>query len=260
MYCPKCNEFVPESSRSCANCGCKINSSQSSAGKKVSVAAHPEYKELGGILLFTVVCSIIGIIGMIALCLKWIYLINSYEADFDDSIKIVGYLYILMTGLITVFEIKYVKDVINREVTFLKTFEITMILTLVSVIIARVIGLFDQTKTITSIISVLGAYFIWGLYYTSSVRVRTYFETSAYTDESILWKWATPPDPSAPDFVPETTNKKSDMDKLIRVTEDAWKCTCGNINPKTMTICRCGEKRFAALAKQRAEAVKKENN
>ena len=223
MYCPKCGEVVGKTATTCSNCGAtilqKVNKLEekttgvSKSSDHVQPATEHEYRNLGGFLLA------LTILGIISLCLMVYAFVERYQnyVDLDEESRYVTYI-VNYTGVIQtakaidvtlmisyvimgIFMVLHIKAVFQKDPVALKRFEQFTIVTLLGDAVAFFISFMASAIRIplVELITVGVIYLIVCLYYTNSVRVRTYFGSSAYASYSLLWQNANIPQPAVPD-------------------------------------------------------------
>jgi len=208
---------------------------------------HP-YRRLGGDL-HTAMTIIRGIASTLlaiaaALVLFGMFAPREVTTTFLQDIGLLGMIVFLALTAILMFVCTAL--VTDRSTNFLCIFELSAI---VGVLFAAcaLIGCVGLNIVVGVGALVLdAAYFVlFTRYFTSSVRVRTYFNSDEYLRKSIFFKNKTSVAPAAPDLVdqPKLERIKVSKDyKPTRHTEKPKVCrVCGAQNYANETRCPCGE-------------------
>lgn len=217
MYCPNCGEVVSNSATFCSNCGTTVLATAKKTDKaeqgEVKPAATHEYQTLGGFLLVLTICAIISLVIYGADIIR---LFNDYQTikeesryisytiDGTDVIKASQtYIVVMIIAkiLMGIVLFLHIRAVFKKDEMALKRFEQFVLLVVLSYGVSFFFAYMSYVGGINywSIIVTPASYFLVCLYYTKSVRVRTYFGSSAYREYSILWKNAELPAPAVPD-------------------------------------------------------------
>jgi len=209
MYCPQCGTQRPPDCKFCANCGAAqapMQPQQPQQQTPYNAYAQPyfnrqhPYKRIGGMLRWFQVSLIIAAIWMPFYL--WFQLRTLTAAPLMGAhiLSITTLIMMLLTQLTMLL-------LLLRKPIFLRVYEITVLVMLAGFLAYDVYLLFTM-GTFMFIVQLfitfwgVGLTCLWFLYYTRSVRVRTYMGTDEYVKRSIFFKRVTPPNPAVPDEIP----------------------------------------------------------
>ena len=219
--CTNCGNPVDPNTDSCPACGSRINTEQNdypstqnpyaqqpppSYGQQPQQTLYdnPAYMQIGGWLLVFVIGGIITTVYNINLAINTIRdnteMLNDafFDAVLPDDWKTAINLEIIASFIIflaAVFQIIFVVQVFQRKKAFLLFEQLTFITLLFSGIIMIValnmIGFseFEEnevSQTIGGTIGYIAGLFLYTLYYSRSVRVRTYMGNDEYLDRALF--------------------------------------------------------------------------
>ena len=224
MFCAHCGTDLPEG-KYCPSCGKQQGSAATPPPPPVYVPPpsyplpiyhmplqqHP-YKRVGGMLTFLMVLMILAIASTPLVLLM----------DFINFRGIVLVIELISTVFIAL-PIVYMAQLLKRDHKFLLNFHIIAGASIVWTVIRQVIALFqadawtnemmpfvDPTVEFliqgfsifliffTIVIQVMW-FILWRIYFTRSVRVRTFMGSDQYMTECLFTRKITPPQPAVPD-------------------------------------------------------------
>ncbi|MCL2194893.1 MAG: zinc ribbon domain-containing protein [Oscillospiraceae bacterium] len=234
MYCPQCGTQKPPTAAFCPECGLKAPVQPAAFQQPPYPQApyhgmpqqqHP-YQRIGGMLSFLQVIRVLLIIALVLVGIGlaffslgvWVlsqpymaedlglygYEILSVESIYMFAVQMLVFFASSITAVISI------KQLLRKSPKFLRTYEISMLLTIAGVVL-HIFGLFVTENSLFSSLSLLplldlAIYALFCLYFARSVRVRTYMGSDEYISQSLFLRNITPPQPAVPDTQSNHTN------------------------------------------------------
>lgn len=189
MYCTNCGKQLREGSRFCSFCGVRVEgilpAVSPSPNPAPAYADHP-YKRLGGWLaVFAYAQIVVTILTSISLFIAVILAL--------PYLSMVGarYIFFLVIGLasfaVTVYVcIRLFRMIRNRNVLFLRFYELWLMIELVCATICIVFRLGGVADNISTLVSSGIGFVFWEIYFLRSERVRIYFGSDEYIRRSLI--------------------------------------------------------------------------
>jgi len=230
---------------------------------------HP-YHQLGGWLAFFAYGQPIGAVGFILIgiielitTLYGLYYLNQIFGGFSGVYGISFYIFLALLAnfaiytIFIVFAFKFHSMVKRKDPRFFRLFENTLIFFFgLSIILYLVTPYTSFTEIVSYVISTALVVVIWSLYFSKSVRVRTYFGSDEYLRRSIFLKNVTTPTPAdvepytlprsyqaPPQSYEERAQGSSANDKLEKTSllvPSAKPPSGESIKPKNIFCLECG--------------------
>ena len=192
VLCPKCGTELNEGSQVCPSCGSPVGTtSQRPSGQAND---NPKYKNLGGWLLFFVVCwgltALAGLAGL-ARCASVISHLVKFDL-FDNIPAVVGIIISILTSM--ALSVTMCVCISRRSPNFLRLYQILGIADLAVALIATI----PLTRGVSSAVTAMAGTTIYGcmgaaaglvlmtMYFCKSERVRTYMKSTEYLDKALF--------------------------------------------------------------------------
>ena len=192
VLCPKCGAELDEGSQVCPSCGSPIRATSHRPSRQAD--DNPKYANLGGWLLFFVVCwgltALAGLPGLVR-CATVISHLVKFEL-FDDIPAVVGIIISILTSI--VLSVTMCVCISRRSPNFLRLYQILGIADLVGALLATIL----LTRSVSSAVTALAGATIYGLvgavaglllmtmYFCKSGRVRTCMGSTEYLDRALF--------------------------------------------------------------------------
>lgn len=203
VYCINCGAECPEEARFCMNCGFKLvkrEQVERERTRDAGGATNPDYKKLGGWLAFVaygllVGCAFIGIaaVSVIFMYMKIAKETSRYGMPVEDSFQWISMLAIISCGVLATCCFALSRMIRRRDYRFLHFYEMIMMIECgfeVILIIYKIMkGIEIKPKDVRSLLSVVIMFVVWMTYFIKSVRVRTYFGSDEYLENSLIYRW-----------------------------------------------------------------------
>ncbi len=216
MFCKQCGAEIADGASFCTECGAQQTAPQAAPqpqqpqqpnygqapqgaaqpqpiyGQPVpgAMPENPEYKTMGGWLLFFVILDILAILAAAASLASTSYALEALEFV---GLGGLGTMYVVESLLVIALSIAFVVMVFTRKPHFLLIYQIQGIVSIVITIIeiCMISGSYgaayiDTASMITSTISSIVGLLLLTLYFCKSVRVRTYMGGTEYIDKAII--------------------------------------------------------------------------
>lgn len=228
MFCNKCGNELREDAKFCDKCGAAVeNAAPVNTQQRPAQQAAPSfnatystqtkdfesYKELGGILKYTVilykyVAAVMFGLSFIVVSIvniRSIHLLSSFSYGGEAIAKIV-FSWLFSSAILvlaTVLSIKLGNMIEKRDSAFLNWWQ-KLFIALVALCI--ITGFFTGIKSmISTVITLIITFILWNTYFTKSVRVRVYMGSDEYLRNSLFNKNTPSPIPNDTPFVQQNT-------------------------------------------------------
>ena len=214
-FCPNCDTKLDEGARFCPSCGSSIKTTtptgatgttpsqpattastqpqpyqQAAVQKTESRVENPKYKNLGGWLLFFVVCwGLTALMGLASLA-RYVSMI----AYFGDDYVMPAFGMILSTLASVALSITMCVSIVRRAPNFLRLYQILAIVNLGVSLLAAVpsasvtisSAAFATGASISTVAGAAVGLVLMTMYFCKSKRVRTYMGSTEYLDAALF--------------------------------------------------------------------------
>lgn len=195
-FCSNCGTRVEDGAHFCPECGTALNDPQQTPQENPSKLSVPQeaensnYQQLGGWLLFFVVCWALGALSGLSTLAAGIRTLFSFSPGF-----ILSALFTIVEGLLTVgIGALLVVLVIQRNPLFLRVYQFLSIAEVAVGVVSRLLSrLFAMSQFGVGFISIGGGIVggiiglcLMTLYFCRSKRVRAYMGSTEYLDQAIF--------------------------------------------------------------------------
>jgi len=153
---------------------------------------HP-YQNFGGFLWFFLVSILLGYVLTIPVVITLFRAMDYYISSFAGVVTLV----LLIIAL--VLDTTYIVQLLCCKSTFLTMFHVSAIWNCIHRPLQSLLLEVEPARIVTGFFSALFALVLYHLYFTRSVRVRTYMGTDAYITQCPFTRKVTPPTPAVPD-------------------------------------------------------------
>ena len=153
---------------------------------------HP-YQMFGGFLWFFLVRALISFVSIVIIAIMLFR--NRYSLYFDWPLAAT---LIFMVARIAI-EAIFLVQLLYGKPTFLTVFHVMALLNCVFGLLASLP--LESARIITSLLPAILSLVLFHLYFTRSVRVRTYMGTDAYITQCPFTRKVMPPTPAVPDLL-----------------------------------------------------------
>lgn len=200
MFCPHCGTKNEDDARFCVNCGKTllgestnhVVTDHSSASNFYGEMGPSSYQQLGGWLAVLTYGILVAVAIIVLGAISGAFVLVRYSRYLGAGLLFLGLLDIALYIPVVYFCLKMYRMIKERNCLFLRFYEMTFLILfgvdIILMVIGSVNGYISPSDHFKSLIQSVIVFAIWMAYFTKSVRVRTYFGSDKYLEQSIVLK------------------------------------------------------------------------